>query len=115
MQPDRNVSEHPFQSASIDLCDALPSTARRICCSVLEPSSLSAFVACRLVALDKRPGVRPRHRRNGKTERQFYPPSEMTSRSGLRMANFDFGLGLAEIYGIRVTTSLHERKVCGIP
>ena len=48
-----------FQSASTDLCDALASTARRICCSFLDPRSLSAFVACRLVALDKRPGVRP--------------------------------------------------------
>ena len=48
-----------FQSASSDLCDALASTARRICCSFLDPRSLSAFVACRLIALDKRPGVRP--------------------------------------------------------
>ena len=48
-----------FQSASTDLCDALASTARRICCSFVDPKSLSAFVACRLIALDKCPGVRP--------------------------------------------------------
>ena len=48
-----------FQSASTDLCDAMASTARRICCSFVDPKSLSAFVACRLVALDKCPWVRP--------------------------------------------------------
>ena len=48
-----------FQYASTDLCDAMASTARRLCCSFIDPKSLSAFVACRLVALDKRPGVRP--------------------------------------------------------
>ena len=48
-----------FQSASTDLCDALASTARRICCSFVDPKSLSAFVACRLIALDKCPGIRP--------------------------------------------------------
>ena len=48
-----------FQSASTDLCDALASTARRICCSFVDPKSLLAFVACRLVALDKHPGIRP--------------------------------------------------------
>ena len=44
-----------FQSASNDHCDALASTARRICCSFVDPKSLYAFVACRLIALDKCP------------------------------------------------------------
>ena len=48
-----------FQSASTDLCEALASTARRIFCSFVDPKSLLAFVACRLVALDKYPGIRP--------------------------------------------------------
>ena len=48
-----------FQSASTDLCEALASTARRIFCSFVDPKSLLAFVACRLVALDKHPGIRP--------------------------------------------------------
>ena len=46
-----------YQSASTDLCEALSSTARRICCSFVDPKSLLAFVACRLVALDKHPGI----------------------------------------------------------
>ena len=48
-----------FKTASTDLCEALASTARRICSSYVDPRGLSAFVACRLIALDKCPGVRP--------------------------------------------------------
>ena len=48
-----------FKSASMELCDALASTAKWICTSYVDPSGLSAFVACRLIALDKCPGVRP--------------------------------------------------------
>ena len=33
--------------------------ARRLCTEVLDFDSLQAYVACRLVSLDKRPGVRP--------------------------------------------------------
>ena len=42
-----------------DMCDSLASTARRICSCFVDPRGLSAFVACRLIALDKHPGVRP--------------------------------------------------------
>ena len=60
MQQDGNVSLcTSFQYASTDLCDAMASTTRRICCSFVDPKSLSAFVACGFVALDKCPGVRP--------------------------------------------------------
>ena len=45
--------------ASCDLCHSLASVARRLCTSYVDPSSLSAFVAGRLIALDKNPGVRP--------------------------------------------------------
>ena len=48
-----------FKGASTDLCESLAATARRICTNYVDPSGLSAFVACRLVALDKCPGVRP--------------------------------------------------------
>ena len=48
-----------FKSASSDLCEALASIARRICSCFVDPKGLSAFVACRLIALDKCPGVRP--------------------------------------------------------
>ena len=50
-----------FKYASTELCDALASTARRICTSYVyvEPCELSAFVACCLIALDKCPGIQP--------------------------------------------------------
>ena len=48
-----------FQTASDDLCDALSAVARRLCTSFVDPAGLSSFVACRLIALDKNPGVRP--------------------------------------------------------
>ena len=48
-----------FQEASDTLCDALSAVARRLAASLVDPASLSAFTACRLIALDKHPGVRP--------------------------------------------------------
>ena len=48
-----------FKGASIDLCESLAANARKISTSYVNPKGLSAFVACRLIALDKCPGVRP--------------------------------------------------------
>ena len=48
-----------FKSCSTDLRRALSMVARRICTTLVDPSGLKAFVARRLVALDKCPGVRP--------------------------------------------------------
>ena len=48
-----------FHSASRDLCHALAHFARRLCTTLVDPRGLSSFLACRLIALDKCPGVRP--------------------------------------------------------
>jgi len=48
-----------FQRLSDDLCEALAGVAKRLCTTFVDPSGLTAFVACRLIALDKCPGVRP--------------------------------------------------------
>ena len=48
-----------FGSESHDLCSALAAVGRRLCSSLVNPDSISAFVACRLIPLDKCPGVRP--------------------------------------------------------
>ena len=48
-----------FSDASDSLCDALASSARRLATQYIDPSSLDAFVASRLIPLDKNPGVRP--------------------------------------------------------
>ena len=46
-------------SASSNLCNALAAVARRLCTEEVDHKGLKAFVACRLIPLDKRPGVRP--------------------------------------------------------
>ena len=48
-----------FHSASWELCHSLALFARRLCVSFVNPIGLFAFLACRLIALDKCPGVRP--------------------------------------------------------
>ena len=48
-----------FHGASDDLCDSLASCARRIASSYVDPTALEAFLASRLIPLDKQPGVRP--------------------------------------------------------
>ena len=48
-----------FGSKSEDLCNSLALVARRLCSSYVDPDSLSAFLSCQLIALDKCPGVRP--------------------------------------------------------
>ena len=48
-----------FGEASNDLCSALACTANRICVSYIDPKSLTAYTACRLIPLNKNPVVRP--------------------------------------------------------
>ena len=48
-----------FKSDSNDLCHSLALLARRLSTTYLDPTGLSPFLACRLIALDKNPGVRP--------------------------------------------------------
>nr|WNS50068.1 DOMON domain-containing protein [Halisarca dujardinii] len=48
-----------FHNTSKDLCNALAKIARKICTTFVDPQGLEAFTACRLIALDKDPGVRP--------------------------------------------------------
>ena len=48
-----------FKSASIDLCVSLATVAKRLCTSLVDPKSIAPLMACRLIALNKNPGVRP--------------------------------------------------------
>ena len=48
-----------FADVSDQLCDALAACARRVAGTYIDPSSLVAYTACRLIPLDKHPGVRP--------------------------------------------------------
>ena len=47
------------RQASVDLCDAVAACAIRIATDYLDPVSLEACTACKLVLLHKYPGVRP--------------------------------------------------------
>ena len=48
-----------FGDASVGLCNSLASVARCLATSEIDPTFLAPFVACRLIPLDKNPGVRP--------------------------------------------------------
>ena len=48
-----------FKSASTDLCAALANVGKRIATTPVHPDGLSAFVAGRLIPINKCPGVRP--------------------------------------------------------
>ena len=48
-----------FRASSDQLCDSIAACAKRIATGIINPISLKSFTACRLVPLDKKPGVRP--------------------------------------------------------
>ena len=48
-----------FQIASNVLCQPLALLARRPCTQFVDLEGLAPFMACRLIALEKNPGVRP--------------------------------------------------------
>ena len=48
-----------FHRDSVDLCEAVAAMGRRLSTQFVDPSSIEAFLACRLIPLDKMPGVRP--------------------------------------------------------
>ena len=41
------------------MCQSLAELAKRLCSTLVDPEGLFPFLACRLIALDKCPGVRP--------------------------------------------------------
>ena len=48
-----------FRTVSDDLCASLALVAKKISTSYVDPEGLSGYTACKLMALDKQPGVRP--------------------------------------------------------
>ena len=48
-----------FKSASAELCCSIAILARHLCTSFVDPEIVLPLVSCRLIALDKNPGVRP--------------------------------------------------------
>ena len=48
-----------FKQASNDRCHSLSKVAIRICTSFVDPNSISPLLSCRLIAINKYPGIRP--------------------------------------------------------
>ena len=48
-----------FKSAADDLCHSLALLTRRLCKEFVDPEAVAPLMSCRLIALDKNPGVRP--------------------------------------------------------
>ena len=48
-----------FHRESSDLCTAIALVGHRLCSDFVDPVSLRPFLACRLIPLNKNPGVRP--------------------------------------------------------
>ena len=48
-----------FKRASSELCNSVAMVARRISTTIVDPQGLAPLLACRLIALDKNPGIRP--------------------------------------------------------
>ena len=48
-----------FHKDSDDLCRSVAKLTRKLCSCHVDPRGISALTACRLIALDKCPGIRP--------------------------------------------------------
>ena len=55
----RILCSKSFNKCSGDACDAIARMCRRLCTEYVDPSTINALMACRLIPLDKNPGVRP--------------------------------------------------------
>ena len=55
----RLLCSKQFGKKTGELCDAIALMARRLSTSYVDPGTLKPYTACRLVPLDKKPGVRP--------------------------------------------------------
>ena len=55
----RILCSKSFNNYSANLCDSLAKMARRLCTEYVDPSSICTLLNCRLIPLDKNPGIRP--------------------------------------------------------
>ena len=55
----RLLTSNSFEKESSDLCAALATLTRLLCTNVQASTSLEALMACRLIPLNKNPGLRP--------------------------------------------------------
>ena len=55
----RILASNSFGQCSTDLCKAMAKCVRKLCSEENLHSNLEAFLSCRLIPLDKNPGLRP--------------------------------------------------------
>ena len=55
----RILTSKQFGNGSSDLCKAIVKMTQKLCTVEDQHESLEAFVACRLILLEKNPGLRP--------------------------------------------------------
>ena len=102
-----------FKSAFNDLCHSLAITAQRVCTNFVDPSAIAPFLACRLIALNKNPGVRPIG--IGDTARRIIAKSILTvTRMDIQEAAGSLQLSAGQISGIEAAVhaidSLFQRE-----
>ena len=95
-----------FNGSSTGLCSALAQAAKRLCTSHVDPRSVSPLLACRLIALDKHPGVRPIG--IGDTARRIIAKAALfTIRPDVQAAT-----GCIQLCGGQISGIEAHRKVC---
>ena len=55
----RILCSKKFGTVCTDLCDGIARLCRRLCTEYVDTSGLDALISCRLIPLDKNPGIRP--------------------------------------------------------
>ena len=55
----RLLCSKSFKSCGAELCESVALLARKLCTELVDPDPLAAYISCRLIPLDKNPGVRP--------------------------------------------------------
>ena len=53
------LTSNSFKECSKELCVTFANVIKKLCSNVEDSKSLEAFLACRLIPLDKNPGIRP--------------------------------------------------------
>lgn len=68
-----------FSRYSDDLCDAVAAVTRCLCTEYVDPDAIKGLTACRLIALNKNPGVHPIDRggRNSETNHRKSNPGNL--------------------------------------
>ena len=55
----RILCSKSFKTCGAELCESVALLTRKLCTELVDPDPLASFISCRLIPLDKNPGVRP--------------------------------------------------------